>query len=758
MTAACLILPVGSLIYGQTGPGGVGNSASNRLWLKADVGVYRDAGITPASDGDRVQRWRDNSGNNNHANQLIGGNQPAYRINIVNNSPAIQFGGNDYVDPGPLGIAGNGAFTIMTVFKVNPGYQTGPMDNGDGDYIIDRSPETDELTSLKLTTGNKIGFQKRDDNGNFLGGPISTSTISTANFTLIDYLREPVPRSFYRLFLNGAQESQTVDGDGNLTPPRPRIGRHYNNGNNGLDGYITEVIIYNYRINFAQHKIVNSYLAAKYDLNIAPAANKFAFRSTHKYEVAGIGREDASNLHTNATSGGILNISAPSDLNDGEYLMFGHENGSITDWNSAEAPPQFLKIGREWKINKTGEPGSVTIKFDISSLQTPPCDRLVLLSDMDGNFADATVTDLTFVSGTTYQATGISLSDGEHITIGTRRPPVAGITPDPAQMCVGGIINLNGNPSGGTGVYVNHLWTGSTSPLSSTNIPDPVFSTAVPNSYALTYTVTDANGCSATDNITVVVAPEPVAPGLTKSPDEAVVCAGAALTVNVTPGSGGAGTIADEYRYSTNNGSTWSIWSTSVPGFSSVVGTNTIESRRTATGNNCSTSSSNSVSWTVIADPVAPVISKSPADATVCAGATLTVTVTTPGSGGTGTNTDQYRYSTDNGGSWSPWGVALPSFPAVTGTNLIESRRNSTGTGCISNVNQVSWTVIADPVAPVISKSPADATVCAGATLTITVTTPGSGGTGTNTDQYRYSTDNGGSWSPWGERSHLFRQ
>ncbi len=150
-----------------------------------------------------------------------------------------------------------------------------------------------------------------------------------------------------------------------------------------------------------------------------------------------------------------------------------------------------------------------------------------------------------------------------------------------------------------------------------------------------------------------------------------------------------------------------------LPSFPAVTGTNLIESRRNSTGTGC-TSNVNQVSWTVVADPVAPVISKSPADATVCAGATLTVTVTTPGSGGTGTSTDEYRYSTDNGGSWSAWGVALPSFPAVTGTNLIESRRNSTGTGCTSNVNQVSWTVVADPVAPVISKSPADATVCAG--------------------------------------------
>jgi hypothetical protein len=145
---ACMMMSFGSMVYSQTGPGGVGNSISNRLWLKADGTVYRDAGFTLASDGDKVQRWGDASGNNNHANQAIGGNKPTYRTNIVNNSPALQFGGNDFIDPGALGIPGNGAFTIMTVFKVNPGYQTGPINNGDGDYIIDRTPQTDELTSL----------------------------------------------------------------------------------------------------------------------------------------------------------------------------------------------------------------------------------------------------------------------------------------------------------------------------------------------------------------------------------------------------------------------------------------------------------------------------------------------------------------------------------------------------------------------------------------------------------------------------------
>ena len=141
---------------------------------------------------------------------------------------------------------------------------------------------------------------------------------------------------------------------------------------------------------------------------------------------------------------------------------------------------------------------------------------------------------------------------------------------------------------------------------------------------------------------------DPVANDLTKSPADATVCAGSTLTATVSGASGGTGTITDEYRYSTDNGVSWSVWSTTIPSFAAVTGTNRIESRRTATGIDCNTSPVKSISWIVVDDPVANDLTKSPADATVCAGSTLTATVS-GASGGTGTITDEYRYSTDNG-------------------------------------------------------------------------------------------------------------
>jgi hypothetical protein len=249
-------------------------------------------------------------------------------------------------------------------------------------------------------------------------------------------------------------------------------------------------------------------------------------------------------------------------------------------------------------------------------------------------------------------------------------------------------------------------------------------------------------------NGSVAVVADPVAPALTKSPPDASVCAGQTLTVTATAGSGGTGTITEEYRYSTNNGTSWSSWSVSLPSFAAVTGTDKVQSRRTATGTGCDESAYIEVSWTVNDGPVAPGLTKNPTDATVCSGQSLTVT-TSAGSGGTGTIADEYSYSTNNGSSWSSWSTSAPSFAAVTGTDLIRSRRTASGSGCSESAyNSVSWTVVADPVAPGITKSPADASVCAGDILTVT-TTAGSGGTGTIADEYRYSTNNGSSWSSW---------
>ena len=102
--------------------------------------------------------------------------------------------------------------------------------------------------------------------------------------------------------------------------------------------------------------------------------------------------------------------------------------------------------------------------------------------------------------------------------------PNTTISPDPAEVCINTDLILNGNPTHGGGTtFTTHSWTGDTGPLSATNIVNPTFNSATPGTFNLTYTVTDDNGCTATDNISVTVVDE-VDLGLAVTEETATIC------------------------------------------------------------------------------------------------------------------------------------------------------------------------------------------------------------------------------------------
>lgn len=88
--------------------------------------------------------------------------------------------------------------------------------------------------------------------------------------------------------------------------------------------------------------------------------------------------------------------------------------------------------------------------------------------------------------------------------------PSSLISPDPATVCSSQNLQLNGNPFAGTAPYATHAWTNAgAASLNVTNVPNPIFNTTTAGTYELTYTVTDANGCFGSDNITVTVVATP---------------------------------------------------------------------------------------------------------------------------------------------------------------------------------------------------------------------------------------------------------
>ena len=74
-----------------------------------------------------------------------------------------------------------------------------------------------------------------------------------------------------------------------------------------------------------------------------------------------------------------------------------------------------------------------------------------------------------------------------------------------ATVCPGNDLQLDGNPTPGDGNIVSHLWSGDVGNLNATNIQNPIFNSTQSGNYNMVYTVTDDNGCSDSEPVTVSV-------------------------------------------------------------------------------------------------------------------------------------------------------------------------------------------------------------------------------------------------------------
>ncbi|OYX26203.1 MAG: hypothetical protein B7Z06_06060 [Flavobacteriales bacterium 32-35-8] len=406
--------------FGHLGPGGVGNATTNVLWLKGDGGAFTDAGITQATNGQPIRQWNDASGNNRHATQATLGNRPLFETASDNGMPALRFTGDTYIDSPALGITGTSSYTYIMTFR-DTTTELGTITDGAGHFILDRTTTTNELVSLKPITGNVYGYQKRNNAGGALGGPLTTTNINT-NGKIIEMRRDYNVN--YQLFYNNNLQSTLADADGATTPPNPRIGRHATTPNGGLRGFINEFIIYNFALNEAQTIIVNNYLSAKYNMPIA--SNDFYTRDNpgaagnFDYNVAGIGQATDGSNHTDSQGSGIVRISNPSTLSNDEFLFWGEETPNPV-YNFTTNPNNYTEqLNSRWRVSRRGNPGNVTVSFDISGVDLSGkqgCVSLQLVIDDSYDFSSpSNVYPLTIV-GNTATATGVQLQNNRYFTL-----------------------------------------------------------------------------------------------------------------------------------------------------------------------------------------------------------------------------------------------------------------------------------------------------------------------------------------------------
>ncbi len=367
-------------------------------------------------------------------------------------------------------------------------------------------------------------------------------------------------------------------------------------------------------------------------------------------------------------------------------------------------------------ITLTGNgPWSVTYSDGSTSTTVNPVSSPYTISGGgDGTYTVTAVSDV--------NCTGTSSGSA---TITTNPLPTAGITPDPAEVCEGVNLTLDGNPAGGGGSYT-HLWSGTgAGSLGTTNSASATFNNGTAGTYNLTYTVTDQFTCSASDNITVTVHPTPTA----------TISGGGTYCSTSTPGDltiTFTGTPPFDFTYTDgttpvnitgHNGMTYTI---AAP----TAGTYTVSS--VSDDNGCAGTTSGSETVTIYTMPAAPTAGT---DAVYCNGDVI-ADLFAVGTGGTLTWYDDAGLTNVVG-----TGTSLTPSGAIGTTTYYVTETDPSGT-CEGPATPVVITVNDTPT--IVSATSTDVTNCTtnDGTITIDVT----GGTGS----YSYSIDGGATYTASG--------
>lgn len=422
-----LLLPL--YLFQQTGPAGVGTSASNVFWLKAD------AGTSSTVNGTAISAWNDASGNSMNVTQTVAVQQPSYVTNVINGFPAIQFdnnttsGQNDkMLGPDSPILDNTAGYTFFTVSR--------PQNFGDARVLVSKrtTVSVDQSFMLFYYTSNKfhVDIQTTNDryatntvyavNNNYLIDVVYDGTLAAANRskTYNEQSLDIMATETSSFVPDNA--SPIIIGTTDASDPRP------------YGGYISEIIIYRQALTTAPKIIVDNYLSAKYNISLS-ANDKYIGdnpgNGNYDREVAGVGNESTgSNPSFSASISGGITISTNSGLDNSDYILAGH--ASLSNYQSTvdiggisgPNPARWLRI---WYADVTNTLTTINtnVEFDMSdggvgTVALGPTNNYVLLfrPAQTGNWTEVATANT--IIGDRIIFTNYLFADDGYYTIGTK--------------------------------------------------------------------------------------------------------------------------------------------------------------------------------------------------------------------------------------------------------------------------------------------------------------------------------------------------
>ncbi|TAE47522.1 MAG: T9SS C-terminal target domain-containing protein [Bacteroidetes bacterium] len=372
-------------------PGTVKNSLA--LWLRADEGV--------ATSGGDVSGWADQSSSGFDVAQGIVGKRPTLENNDLNYNPTLNFDGDDRLFR--ENVLSNDLFNTNTGTVIIAQRAAG---------VVSFSHGVGLAKTVIEQCGSRFDFAEVTVQGaaNNCGQPHITA--GRANLPNREVIMNGV-----QIATNNNAQAQDINNVDDL-----EIGAFEDNY--FATGDIAEVVVYQNALSEIQLDSVLTYLAIKYGITIDVASHLYYDHAGYPNNIAGIGR-DALKMDLvqpqsrSSNTGSIVIMGNPSSLEDGDYLVWGHNGASLALTSTGLPSGISNRLNRIWRVQETNETGTVDVSLDLSTAGIPigGAGDVKLLVDNDTDFSNATVYAATAYAGGIATIPGINFSNGQYFSV-----------------------------------------------------------------------------------------------------------------------------------------------------------------------------------------------------------------------------------------------------------------------------------------------------------------------------------------------------
>lgn len=397
-------------------------SGSLEIWLRADAGVTQSSGL--------VSTWSDQSGNGNDVTEADASEQPSYVSDGINGNPVVSFDGID------TRLDGTGFHSHDIYAVVDP----------NGSY----TSATDDDAILGFSGGNPSGIYFGANVGAFTNELITYVRQSAYGSAFIDNtgnVSDPIIINFrsnagttnQELYLDGSLTAVSTAGTFNQVSNQAFILGATGTGTDDFyDGSWGELVNYSVRLGDTDRQDVTTYLALKYGITIGHdytvgGGTVFDISAGYANDIAGIARDDSQGLNQSTSksiSGQVVSVGGASSLEDGDFLIWGNDGGTLTFTTSNVPGGVTERLERIWYAEETNDVGTVDLSFDVAAMGFGTTVNYSLIVAANGStiptdLSTGTVTSSPTVSGSVITFSGVTINNGEYFTLGVDVDPTA---------------------------------------------------------------------------------------------------------------------------------------------------------------------------------------------------------------------------------------------------------------------------------------------------------------------------------------------